>query len=116
MLGGGHVRRRSIDSGIGRSPCALAERTKPKKRQLPSAVLHFDVEEPIKTDSPNKVRLIEKPSIASTSSRQFGGERMIMARKGLLERQSLEDSVLMAQGEDLLNSRKCGCYLRRCVY
>lgn len=32
---------------------------------------------------------------------------MIMARKGLLERQSLEDSALMAHGEDLLDTCKC---------
>ena len=107
MLGGGHVRRRSIDSGIEASPCARVERMKPKRRELPSVALKFEATEPLQTDSPNKSRLMEKPSIASTSSHQFGGERMIMARKGLLERQSLEDSVLMAQGEDLLNSCKC---------
>lgn len=55
--------------------------------------------------SPEKV-IHTQPSIASTSSYQFGGERMIKARKGLLERQSLEDSALMAQGEELLASCK----------
>lgn len=55
--------------------------------------------------SPEKV-IVEKPSIASTSSYQFGQDRMIMAGKGLLQRQSLEESVLMAQGEDIIASRK----------
>ncbi|KAI0328317.1 hypothetical protein GY45DRAFT_1011312 [Cubamyces sp. BRFM 1775] len=47
---------------------------------------------------------MEKPSIASTSSYQFGGECTIKARQGLLERQSLEDSTPIAHGEDLLAS------------
>ncbi|THH16199.1 hypothetical protein EW146_g4403 [Bondarzewia mesenterica] len=52
--------------------------------------------------SPNKVRLVEKPSIVSASSYQFGEERMIRARRGLLKTQSLEKSVLMGEREDLL--------------
>ncbi|KAK6985188.1 hypothetical protein R3P38DRAFT_3450686 [Favolaschia claudopus] len=70
MLGGGHVRRRSI--GYNPSPCA-----------------------------PNKAR---QPSTASTSSSKFGEERMIRARQGLLERQSLEESALVAEGEDFASS------------
>ena len=43
----------------------------------------------------NKARIVEKPSIASTSSYQFGGERMIKAQRGVLEWQSQQDiSVL----------------------
>ncbi|OBZ78004.1 hypothetical protein A0H81_01655 [Grifola frondosa] len=102
MLDGGHVRRRSIGSLIDASPCVRVEKTKHSAVQLPSAVLRFDLGEADVVDSPNKSRLIEKPSIASTSSHQFGGERMIMARKGLLERQSLEESALIAHGEDVL--------------
>ncbi|KAI0666503.1 hypothetical protein C8Q78DRAFT_984185 [Trametes maxima] len=101
MLGGGHVRRRSVSSLVDASPCVRMERH--KQAALPGRVLQFDLEPPVK-DSPNKSRLIEKPSIASTSSYQFGGERMIKARHGLLERQSLEDSALVAHGEDLLAS------------
>lgn len=60
-------------------------------------------------DSPEKSRVIEsKPSIASTSSFKFGDERMIRAKHGLLARQSLEDTVLAAQGED--TSGSCMCY------
>jgi len=51
--------------------------------------------------SPAKSIVIAKPSIASVTSTKFGGERMIRARKGLLERQSLEDSCLIADGEEL---------------
>ncbi|KAI0938313.1 hypothetical protein AcV5_000019 [Taiwanofungus camphoratus] len=102
MLDGDRVRRRSISWLIGTSPCVRVE--KMQRSALPQAVLQFRQEDVQKVDSPNKTRLIEKPSIASTSSRQFGGERMIMARKGLLERQSLEDSAFMAHGEDLLVS------------
>ncbi|KAF8198262.1 hypothetical protein K438DRAFT_1759648 [Mycena galopus ATCC 62051] len=49
---------------------------------------------------PNKARIVTKPFIASTSSSQFGGERKIRARQGLV-RQSLEESCLIAEGEDL---------------
>ena len=52
----------------------------------------------------NKARLVEQPSLASTMSYQFGDERMVMAQKGLLQRQSLEDSCLSGEGEDLSQS------------
>ncbi|KAI0746236.1 hypothetical protein C8Q80DRAFT_1271161 [Daedaleopsis nitida] len=99
MLGGGHVRRRSVSSLVGASPCVRVERH--RQTALPGRVLQFDAEPPKESPKP---RLVAQPSIASTSSYQFGGERMIKARQGLLERQSLEDSALMAQGEDLLAS------------
>ncbi|KAI0653383.1 hypothetical protein C8Q70DRAFT_1059376 [Cubamyces menziesii] len=103
MLGGGHVRRRSVSSLVEASPCVQVERN--KRTALPGRVLQFDMEPPAPAkESPNKSRLVEKPSIASTSSYQFGGERMIKARQGLFERQSLEDSALIAHGEDLLAS------------
>ena len=102
MLGGGHVRRRSVSSLVDASPCVRIEK---KHTALSGRVLQFDAEPPV-NDSPKKPRLLAQPSIASTSSFQFGGERMIKARKGLLERQSLEESALMAQGEELLASRK----------
>jgi hypothetical protein len=55
---------------------------------------------------PNKAQVVEKPSIAS--SFQFGGERMIKAQRGVLERQSLEDGCLIGEGEEL-GSCKCTC-------
>ncbi|TBU22804.1 hypothetical protein BD311DRAFT_822465 [Dichomitus squalens] len=103
MLGGGHVRRRSISSLVETSPCVRMERK--QHTAHPGRILQFDMIEPPAKESPAKAsRLVAQPSIASTSSFQFGGERMIKARQGLLERQSLEDSALIAQGEDLLNS------------
>lgn len=115
MIGGGRapVRRRSVESLMDASPLYRAgvDRKDRRRQALGNVgrVLQFDErmeDSPIVKESPVKCRLMEKPSIASTSSHQFGGERMIMARKGLLERQSLEDSALFAQGEDLISSRK----------
>ncbi|KAF5376919.1 hypothetical protein D9615_007315 [Tricholomella constricta] len=96
MLGGGHVRRRSIDA----SPCVRIEKRKHSSLQGNKG---FNNHEEYR-ESPNKARIVEKPSIASTSSYTFGGERMIKAQRGLLERQSLEDSCLIADGEDLTTS------------
>lgn len=99
MIGGGHVRRQSISSVIEGSPCVRMGR---KKKDLNSVY-----------DSPGQARIVEKPSIASTSSYQFGGERMIKAQRGLLARQSLEETCLIADGEDLSASCKPIFYLRR---
>ncbi|KAF8060726.1 hypothetical protein FPV67DRAFT_304096 [Lyophyllum atratum] len=98
MLGGGHVRRRSIEA----SPCPRAEKRKHSAIQNTKMFQDYDEYR----ESPNKARIVEKPSIASTSSYTFGGERMIKAKRGLLERQSLEDSCLIAEGEDLTSSRQ----------
>ncbi|KAH9837979.1 uncharacterized protein C8Q71DRAFT_898946 [Rhodofomes roseus] len=107
MFDGARVRRLSTDSRIGGSPCVRIEKAKQSTGPLPQRVLQFQPPDAENKDSPgslNKSKLVEKPSIASTSSQQFGGERMIQARKGLLERQSLEDSALIAHGEDILAS------------
>ncbi|KAL0062368.1 hypothetical protein AAF712_010779 [Marasmius tenuissimus] len=87
MLGGGHVRRCSVGSVIQASPCVRVG-----KRKQPVASKLNEKELP---------HVKAQPSIASTSSSVFGGERMIRAKRGILERQSLEESVLMAEGEDL---------------
>ncbi|KAH9913689.1 uncharacterized protein BXZ73DRAFT_81864 [Epithele typhae] len=102
MLGGGHVRRRSVASVVDASPCVRVEK---RHAGLPGRALQFDMIQPPVRESPKSAsRLVAQPSIASTSSFQFGDERMIKARQGLLSRQSLEESALMAQGEDLLAS------------
>jgi hypothetical protein len=101
MLGGGHVRRRSVGSIIEASPCVRIEKRKHSVFQGVPLVKACD---DVFHDSPNKARIVEKPSIASTTSHTFGGERMIKAQRGLLERQSLEDSCLIADGEDLTTS------------
>ncbi|KAK7047178.1 hypothetical protein VNI00_006844 [Paramarasmius palmivorus] len=88
MLGGGHVRRRSVGSVIQASPCLRVG----KRKQPPGQIMTR------KEDGPT---MKTQPSIASASSSIFGGERMIRARRGILERQSLEDSVLIAEGEDV---------------
>ena len=54
----------------------------------------------------NKSPLAPKPSIASTSSLQFVEERMIKAKQGLLERQSLEESALVVQGAEIFTNCK----------
>ena len=74
-----------------------------KHAALSGRVLKFDAEPPAK-ESPKEPRLLAQPSIASTSSFQFGGERMIKAQQGLLELRSLEDNADIAHGE--LASRK----------
>lgn len=104
MLGGGHVRRCSVGSMIETSPCVRVER----RKQLPNDLLPKPVFKGTKGDydSPDKSRVIEsKPSIASTiNSFKFGDERMIRAKHGLLERQSLENTALAANGEDTSGS------------
>ena len=88
MLGGGHVQSHSISSAMDASPCALIEKQKHSAARK-------------KVESRNKAFVIEKSSISSTTSIQFGGERMIKVRQGLLERQSLEESCFVADGEDI---------------
>ncbi|KAF5320363.1 hypothetical protein D9611_011342 [Ephemerocybe angulata] len=119
MLGGGHVRRRSIGSMIDASPCVRMEKKNTHRRtarevlnglQRAKAQAARDqaAKDQAAKDKENSAvptvnaKTVElKPSIASVSSFQFGGDRMIKARHGLLERQSLEESVLIAAGEDL---------------
>ena len=139
MLGGGHVRRRSVDSGVDGSPCVPLERERKKHTAIQhlASVLKFDrgddelptsvqdrmskisIEHDYVPDRPSKLEpekmVVPKPSIASTSSDRFGLERMIVAGKGLLERQSLEESALMAQGEDIVASCKCCSYCFICL-
>ena len=101
MLDGAHVRRLSVGSAVEGSPCFRVGKRKPGSARGPQQRA-VDIKEEVLNDSPTKARVVvEQPSIASASIYQFGGERMIMARKGLLERQSLEESVLIAEGQDL---------------
>lgn len=102
MLGGGHVRRRSVGSMIEASPCRQVEKRKYVASEAPqpnSCRKGDDYASP-------KSRVLEaKPSIASTAySVKFGDERMIRAKHGLLERQSLENTVLIAAGEEDLST------------
>ncbi|KAJ7234518.1 hypothetical protein B0H12DRAFT_1204744 [Mycena haematopus] len=100
MLGGGdHIRRRSIGSVFEASPCVRVEKRKHTAFQDDDKV-------------PNKARIVTQPSIASTSSSKFGGERMVRARQGLLVRQSLEETALVAEGEDLTSFRPAAVFTR----
>ena len=102
-----------MGSLMQQSPCVRAEKRDGKKKRpaMPKTAIlpkREPVEsvvevEPAKEEevSPAKSIIVAKPSIASVTSTGFGGERMIKARKGLLERQSLEESCLIADGEEL---------------
>ncbi|KAJ3769941.1 hypothetical protein FB446DRAFT_766043 [Lentinula raphanica] len=105
MIGGGHVRRRSVGSVIEASPIVRAVGHLGKRKQSPF--------ESAKDDNDNgEPRIIEKASIVSTSSSKFGGERMIKATRGVLARQSLEESCLIAEGEDLSASYSLPVFTR----
>lgn len=102
-----------MGSLMQQSPCARVEKRGGKKKRppmpktpilpKPEPVEPVAEVEPAEEEevSPAKSIIITKPSIASVTSNKFGGERMIQAKKGLLERQSLEDSCLIANGEEL---------------
>ncbi|KAH6888997.1 hypothetical protein BKA70DRAFT_1572775 [Coprinopsis sp. MPI-PUGE-AT-0042] len=111
MIGGGHVRRLSVGSQIKGSPCVRIEKRRPRQRHRATARMVYQGIQLVRIDANgNEVRdskaggklhnIVEKPSIASTSSMTFGDNRMGNARRGLLERQSLEGSCLVAEGED----------------
>ncbi|KAH6911246.1 hypothetical protein BKA70DRAFT_1460494 [Coprinopsis sp. MPI-PUGE-AT-0042] len=111
MIGGGHVRRLSVGSQIEASPCVRIEKRRPRQRHRATARMVYQGTQLVRIDANgNEVRdskaggklhnIVEKPSIASTSSMTFGDNRMGNARRGLLERQSLEASCLVAEGED----------------
>ncbi|EKM52947.1 uncharacterized protein PHACADRAFT_259113 [Phanerochaete carnosa HHB-10118-sp] len=115
MIGGGHVRRRSIDSRIDDSPCIDLERKEKKKHtalQHIARVLEFDQKpDELPSDFVDRLPKISldkahatKPSIASTSSFQLGDEPIIKAGKGLLQRQSLEKDALIAHEEKIAAS------------
>ena len=106
MLGGGHVRRRSVGSTLEASPCVRAE-----KRKHDGHLRHIHHRTPSDDDynysadaSPNLARIIEKPSMSSMQSYRFGDVRMERAQKGVLRRESLEESCLSGEGEDTSTS------------
>ena len=109
MLGGGHapIRRQSILE----SPCPRVEK---RKFSAVQGLRLFKGKAVEQYESPAKARIVEKPSLASASSFQFVSDRMIKAQRGLLERQSLEDSCLIADGQDIINA--CEHSLLRVIY
>ncbi|TDL15217.1 hypothetical protein BD410DRAFT_845383 [Rickenella mellea] len=115
MLAGGRVRRRSIGSLVEASPCVRAEKRMHdgNPMRVPLKGLRMCQDEDSIDASPDKARLIEKVSITSGSSHKFGGERMSLAQKGMLDRQSLELGCLSADGEDLSASNLSRPVFRR---
>ncbi|KAJ3980260.1 hypothetical protein F5890DRAFT_1557848 [Lentinula detonsa] len=105
MIGGGHVRRRSVGSVIEASPIVRAVGHLGKRKHHPFGSVKDNNEG-------GHTGIIEKASIVSTSSSKFGGERMIKATRGVLERQSLEESCLIAEGEDLSASYSLPVFTR----
>ena len=77
MCRGGHVCRRSVRSLAEALPCVRVEK---RKHSAALGIQIYNAQDN-RYDSPNKARIVdsEKPSIASTSSYQFGDERMIKA-------------------------------------
>ena len=102
-----------MGSLMQQSPCACIKKKRGKKKRpampkttilpKPESVEPVKEVEPAEEEevSPAKSIIVTKPSIASFASTKFGGEGMIQARKGLLERQSLEDSCLVADNREL---------------
>ncbi|KAI5117598.1 hypothetical protein M0805_006712 [Coniferiporia weirii] len=142
MLGGGHVRRRSIGSTFEGSPCVRAEKRRHRgySGRVLARIPSGDDYDYLAQESPNKAcstkeqhrgsmydvrldgsrmspfRKYKSPYRTARDSGcdyQFGGNRMSLARKGLLERQSLEDCCLSADGEDISTSRKSLGVFRR---
>jgi serine/arginine repetitive matrix protein 2 len=99
MLGGGHVSRKAVVESFSASPCF---KSKPRKKR-PTFQVKLDhatsrstalsQQEP--SDSCNQNNLL-----ASQPSSTFGKRRMALASQGLLERHSLEDTVLSGDGSD----------------
>ncbi|GJJ13064.1 hypothetical protein Clacol_007313 [Clathrus columnatus] len=122
MLGGEHVRRRSLGSSFEASPCFRVEK---QKRELGQDYVHIrghdtddgvddalvDSASPTAKIMGGGVSLVHKESVASAKSNKFGETRMNLARNGLLHRESLEDSCLSAEGEEdlsMISSRSNG--------
>jgi serine/arginine repetitive matrix protein 2 len=89
MFNGDHVRRQSIGSSFEASPCIRMEKHLREVKNAPSPIV--------------------KRTLETIPSIQFGEGRMDMARRGLLERQSLEASCLVGDGEEM--DRSCTFYL-----
>lgn len=80
--------------------------TAPKSNEDPSTLRRAaTLAQSAKEETPEEVtldtpKIANRLSVASTSSYEFGDERMLLARRGMLHRQSLEISCLTAEGED----------------
>jgi len=89
MLGGGHVRRRSIDSIMSGSPCARVEKRK-------YATLR-DIKGAIEYTSPKKTGAAEKSTTLLTP---FQVASLSLAQHHPQEDRSSEESCFVGHGED----------------
>jgi len=93
MIGGGRIRRRSLNSFVEGSPIFV----RVGKRKLP--VLRGQHRNIIQ--QPDEIVLsLHTDQAIEESPRGLGEERMISARQGLLSRNSLEELCLCADGVD----------------
>lgn len=98
MLGGGHVSRKAIGETFSSSPCF---KSKPRKKR-PAFQVKLDrsnadigsVLDELSSSEEHSLPLAVKPSAT------FGTKRMALAAQGLLERTSLEEAALSAEGSD----------------
>ena len=120
MLGGGHVRRRSIDSGLKYSPCNNVERKKNTALQHLARVLRFDEpsdELPPAPTIPDRLSdgfsfkaAQSTESFASKSSEHLEVEHL--TEEGLHQRPSLGESLFGAtRSEEMLHPSKAHSYL-----
>jgi len=95
MLGGGHVSRKAVDETFSASPCF---KSKPRKKQPNFRV---KVDPAVKASAgAHQQPCNPNTALASQPSSTFGKRRMALASQGLLERHSLEDTVLSGDGSD----------------
>ncbi|EJD08498.1 uncharacterized protein FOMMEDRAFT_151360 [Fomitiporia mediterranea MF3/22] len=89
---------------------ASPERVQPDKKPAFTLLRNSEIEDQ-KLEA--TAEQIVDTSRLSAYDAQFGDNRMSLARKGLLERQSLEDCCLSAEGEDTTNTRQSLPVFRR---
>lgn len=90
MLGGGHISRKAMETTSG-SP---SFKVRPRKKR-PAFQVKLDRPD-LLSSSIDEDSFSAKPKPSTT----FGRSRMALATQGLLERSSLEDSALFAEGSD----------------
>lgn len=99
MLGGGHVSRKTVVETFSASPCF---KSKPRKKR---PAFQVKVDHATGRSIPLSQQKSSNPcdqntSLAQQPSSTFGKSRMALASQGLLERRSLEDTVLSGDGSD----------------
>jgi serine/arginine repetitive matrix protein 2 len=119
MIGGGHVRRRSITSLIDGSPCARVEKRAKTVVKGLSLADRLAATHEEKERSAGVSRFAQRASVICTASYKFGGARMDQARNGRIQRDSLELTCLSAEGEaakEVAPSRKSNLVLVMVAY